>query len=104
MFISWKKCLSNIKLTALSLSFPLSPPLSLSEEEEVTLCIESETATLTPPTRPGDVSSGGSSPGQPPVEPMTERKASDVSPGYAQTLEEKSEGQQEGSSPSMSAN
>uniref|UniRef100_A0A8C4ZDS3 Family with sequence similarity 131 member B n=1 Tax=Gadus morhua TaxID=8049 RepID=A0A8C4ZDS3_GADMO len=88
----------------LSLSFPLSPPLSLSQEEEVTLCIESETATLTPPTRPGDVSSGGSSPGQPPVEPMTERKASDVSPGYAQTLEEKSEGQQEGSSPSMSAN
>ncbi|CAL8341213.1 protein FAM131B isoform X3 [Gadus morhua] len=74
------------------------------KEEEVTLCIESETATLTPPTRPGDVSSGGSSPGQPPVEPMTERKASDVSPGYAQTLEEKSEGQQEGSSPSMSAN
>ncbi|CAL8247356.1 unnamed protein product [Lota lota] len=74
------------------------------KEEEVTLCIESETATLTPPTKPGDVSSGGSSPGQPPAEPITERKASDVSTGYAQTLEEKGEGQQEGSSASMPTN
>ncbi|KAK0144729.1 Protein FAM131B [Merluccius polli] len=74
------------------------------KEEEVTLCIESETATLTPPTKPGDVSSGGSSPGQPPAEPITERKALDVSSGFAQTLEEKGEGQQEGSAASMAPN
>ncbi|KAJ3598024.1 hypothetical protein NHX12_001538 [Muraenolepis orangiensis] len=74
-----------------------SPLLEQQEEEE----FKSETATLTPPTRPGDVSSGGSSPGQPPAEPLTERKASD---GFAQTLEEKGEGHHDGSAASMAIN
>ncbi|KAI3361140.1 hypothetical protein L3Q82_013330, partial [Scortum barcoo] len=70
------------------------------KEEEVTLCMEPEPATLTPPTQQGDAS-GGSSPGQPPAEPITERKASDVSSGLAQTLEEKDE---EGPAASMATN
>uniref|UniRef100_A0A3P8STU1 Family with sequence similarity 131 member B n=1 Tax=Amphiprion percula TaxID=161767 RepID=A0A3P8STU1_AMPPE len=60
------------------------------QEEDVTLCVEPESATLTPPTQQGDAS-GGSSPGQPPAEPITERKASDVTSGLIQTLEEKEE-------------
>lgn len=57
------------------------------QEEEVTLCMEPESATLTPPTQQGDAS-GGSSPGQPPAEPITEWKASDVTSSLVQTLEE----------------
>ncbi|XP_047454435.1 protein FAM131B isoform X2 [Mugil cephalus] len=68
------------------------------KEEEVTLCLEPEAATLTPPTQQGDAS-GGSSPGQPPAEPITERKASDVTSGLIQTLEEK-----EGPPASMATN
>uniref|UniRef100_A0A1A8CES7 Myosin-9 n=1 Tax=Nothobranchius kadleci TaxID=1051664 RepID=A0A1A8CES7_NOTKA len=64
------------------------------KDEEVVLCMESESVTLTPPTQQGDAS-GGSSPGQPPAEPITERKASDVSPGLIQTLEEKEEEEEE---------
>ncbi|XP_068179272.1 protein FAM131B isoform X3 [Antennarius striatus] len=60
------------------------------KEEETTLCMETESATLTPPTQQGDAS-GGSSPGQPPAEPITERKASDVTSGLVQTLEEQEE-------------
>ncbi|KAF7226932.1 protein FAM131B isoform X1 [Nothobranchius furzeri] len=76
-----------------------SPLLEQQEEEqvkdeEVVLCMESESVTLTPPTQQGDAS-GGSSPGQPPAEPITERKASDVSPGLIQTLEEKEEEEEE---------
>lgn len=52
--------------------------------------MEPESATLTPPTQPGDAS-GGSSPGQPPAEPISERKASDVTTGLVQTLEEQDE-------------
>ncbi|XP_041843830.1 protein FAM131B isoform X1 [Melanotaenia boesemani] len=72
------------------------------KEEEVTLCMEPESATLTPPTQQGDAS-GGSSPGQPPTEPVPERKASDVSPGLIQTLEEKEE-KEEGPPASMGTN
>lgn len=71
-------------------------------EEEVTLCLEPESATLTPPTHQGDAS-GGSSPGQPPAEPITERKASDVTSGLRQTLEEK-EAEEEGPAASMATN
>lgn len=71
-------------------------------EEEVTLCLEPESATLTPPTHQGDAS-GGSSPGQPPAEPITERKASDVTSGLCQTLEEK-EAEEEGPAASMATN
>lgn len=56
----------------------------------MTLCMEPESATLTPPTQQGDAS-GGSSPGQPPAEPITERNASDVTSGLVQTLEEQDE-------------
>ncbi|XP_076010964.1 uncharacterized protein fam131bb [Genypterus blacodes] len=85
-----------------------SPLLEQQEEEEdvkegeVTLCMEPESATLTPPTQQGDAS-GGSSPGQPPAEPITERKASDVTSGLVQTLEEKAEGE-EGQAASMATN
>ncbi|CAN9513710.1 unnamed protein product [Ophioblennius macclurei] len=71
------------------------------KEEEVTLVVEPESATLTPPTQQGDAS-GGSSPGQPPAEPITERKASDVSSGLIQTLEEKEE-EEEGAPPASMA-
>ncbi|KAM9309990.1 protein FAM131B [Pholidichthys leucotaenia] len=76
-----------------------SPLLEQQEEEEVkeedvALCVEPESATLTTPTQQGDAS-GGSSPGQPPAEPITERKASDVSTGLIQTLEEKEEEEEE---------
>uniref|UniRef100_A0AAV2MCG4 Family with sequence similarity 131 member Bb n=1 Tax=Knipowitschia caucasica TaxID=637954 RepID=A0AAV2MCG4_KNICA len=60
------------------------------KEEEVTLCMEPETATLTPPTHQGDAS-GGSSPGQPPCEPITERQACDVR-GLSQAQEPEGEG------------
>lgn len=56
----------------------------------MTLCMEPESATLTPPTQQGDAS-GGSSPGQPPAEPISERKVSDVTTGLVQTLEEQDE-------------
>ncbi|XP_061804245.1 uncharacterized protein fam131bb isoform X2 [Nerophis lumbriciformis] len=93
-----------------------SPLLEQQEEEddikdrEVTLCMEPESATLTPPTQPGDTS-GGSSPGQPPPEPMAELKASDAatSIGLTHTLQEEEEGeegqqQQEGLAASMATN
>ncbi|KAM6910228.1 uncharacterized protein fam131bb isoform 2-T2 [Xenentodon cancila] len=64
------------------------------KEEDVTLCVEGDSATLTPPTQQGDAS-GGSSPGQPPAEPITERKSTDVSSGLIQTLEEKEEEEEE---------
>ncbi|TMS10392.1 Protein FAM131B [Larimichthys crocea] len=70
------------------------------KEEQMTLCMEPELTTLTPPTQQGDAS-GGSSPGQPPAEPITERKASDVTSGFVQTLEERDE---EGPSASMATN
>ncbi|XP_065813706.1 protein FAM131B isoform X3 [Labrus bergylta] len=70
------------------------------KEEELTLCMEPESAMLTPPTQQGDAS-GGSSPGQPPSEPITERKASDVSSGFVQTLVEKDE---DGPAASMATN
>ncbi|XP_074539781.1 uncharacterized protein fam131bb isoform X3 [Halichoeres trimaculatus] len=70
------------------------------KEEEVTLCMEPESTMLTPPTQQGDAS-GGSSPGQLPAEPITERKASDVGSGLVQTLEEKDE---EGPAASMATN
>lgn len=66
----------------------------------MTLCIEPESATLTPPTQQGDAS-GGSSPGQPPAEPISEWKASDVTTGLVQTLEEQDE---EGLSGSVATN
>lgn len=68
----------------------------------MTLRMELESATLTPPTQQGDAS-GGSSPGQPSVEPITERKASDVTSGLVQTLEEKEE-DEEGPAASMATN
>ncbi|XP_024123596.2 AF4/FMR2 family member lilli isoform X4 [Oryzias melastigma] len=76
-----------------------SPLLEQQEEEpvkdeEVNLCVDPESSTLTPPTQQGDAS-GGSSPGQAPAEPITERKASDVSTGFIQTLEEKEEEEEE---------
>lgn len=58
------------------------------------LSVEPDAATLTPPTQQGDAS-GGSSPGQPPAEPITERKASDVTSGLIQTLEENEEDDEE---------
>ncbi|KAM6967714.1 uncharacterized protein fam131bb isoform 2-T2 [Aplochiton taeniatus] len=82
-----------------------SPLLEQQEEdeikEEVTLCMEPESVTLTTPTQ-RDNASGGSSPGQPPVDPITERKASDVTSSFVQTLEEKEE--EEGSAVSMATN
>lgn len=65
------------------------------QEEDIVLALEQESAMLTPPTQQGDAS-GGSSPGQPPAEPITERKASDVTSGLIQTLEEKEEEEEEG--------
>ncbi|XP_028984860.1 protein FAM131B isoform X2 [Betta splendens] len=73
------------------------------KEEEVTLCMDLEPATLTPPTQQGDAS-GGSSPGQPSAEPITERKTSDVTSGLVQTLEEKEEEDEEGPAASMATN
>ncbi|XP_029359650.1 uncharacterized protein fam131bb [Echeneis naucrates] len=73
------------------------------KEEEVTLCMEPESVTLTPPTQQGDAS-GGSSPGQPPAEPITERKTSDVTSGLIQTLEEKEEDEEEGPAASIATN
>ncbi|XP_062321839.1 uncharacterized protein fam131bb isoform X1 [Osmerus eperlanus] len=74
------------------------------KEEEVTLCMEPESMTLTPPTRGDDSpATGGSSPGQPTVEPITEWKTSDVTSTIAQTLEEKKE-EEEGSAASMTTN
>uniref|UniRef100_A0A3B5RFG3 Family with sequence similarity 131 member B n=1 Tax=Xiphophorus maculatus TaxID=8083 RepID=A0A3B5RFG3_XIPMA len=64
------------------------------EEEDITLALDQESAMLTPPTQQGDAS-GGSSPGQPPAEPITERKASDVTSGLIQMLEEKEEEEEE---------
>lgn len=64
--------------------------------------MEQESATLTPPTQQGDAS-GGSSPGQLPAEPITERKLSDVTSGLIQTLEEKEE-PEEGPPASVAAN
>lgn len=55
----------------------------------MTLCMESESATLTPPTQQGDAS-GGSSPGQHPAEPVTDWKSSDTT-GLVQALEEQDE-------------
>uniref|UniRef100_A0A087Y4J8 Family with sequence similarity 131 member B n=1 Tax=Poecilia formosa TaxID=48698 RepID=A0A087Y4J8_POEFO len=54
------------------------------KEEDIMLALDQESAMLTPPTQQGDAS-GGSSPGQPPTEPITERKASDVTAGLIQT-------------------
>ncbi|XP_075321872.1 uncharacterized protein fam131bb isoform X2 [Odontesthes bonariensis] len=84
-----------------------SPLLEQQEEEEVkeedvTLCVEPESAMLTPPTQQGDAS-GGSSPGQPPAELITERKTSNVTSGLIQTLEEKEE-EEEGPPASMATN
>lgn len=68
----------------------------------MTLCLEPETATLTPPTQQG-YASGGSSPGQPPSEPITERKGSDVTSGLVQMLEKREE-EEEGPAASMATN
>ncbi|MED6260923.1 hypothetical protein ATANTOWER_031379 [Ataeniobius toweri] len=70
-------------------------------EEDITLALEQESTMLTPSTQQGDAS-GGSSPGQPPVEPITERKASDVTSGLIQMLEEKEEEEEEEAGPSIS--
>ncbi|XP_054477610.1 protein FAM131B isoform X1 [Anoplopoma fimbria] len=85
-----------------------SPLLEQQEEEEIkedemTLCMEPEFASLTPPTQQGDAS-GGSSPGQPPAEPITERKSSDVTSSLVQTLEEKEEAEGQGLAASMATN
>ncbi|XP_031431693.1 uncharacterized protein fam131bb isoform X2 [Clupea harengus] len=50
------------------------------KEEEVTLCLEPETVTLSPSPVHGTPPTGNSSPGPAPGEPITERKASDVTP------------------------
>ncbi|XP_037640245.1 protein FAM131B isoform X3 [Sebastes umbrosus] len=85
-----------------------SPLLEQQEEDEVkedemTLCMEPEFASLTPPTQQGDAS-GGSSPGQPPAEPITERKSSDVTSSFVQTREEKEEEEGQGPAASMATN
>ncbi|XP_034030443.1 protein FAM131B isoform X3 [Thalassophryne amazonica] len=86
-----------------------SPLLEQQEEEEevketeVTLCMEPESATLTPPTQQGDLS-GASSPGQPSPDPITERKPSDVTLGLVQSLEEKEEEEEEEPGASMATN
>ncbi|XP_063054273.1 uncharacterized protein fam131bb [Engraulis encrasicolus] len=61
------------------------------KEEEVTLCLEPECVTLSPSPAHGTPPTGGSSPGQGPGEPITERKASDVTPSVIEMLEEKRE-------------
>ncbi|XP_061675760.1 AF4/FMR2 family member lilli isoform X1 [Syngnathoides biaculeatus] len=78
-----------------------SPLLEQQEEEEdvkdgeMTLCMEPESSTLTPPTHPGDAS-GGSSPGQPPASPMGEQRACDATPaGLTHTLQEEEEEEEE---------
>ncbi|XP_049439624.1 protein FAM131B isoform X3 [Epinephelus fuscoguttatus] len=73
------------------------------KEEDVALCMEPELASLTPPTQQGDAS-GGSSPGQPPAEPITERKSSDVTSSLVQTLEGKEEEEGQGPAASMATN
>ncbi|XP_075965166.1 uncharacterized protein fam131bb isoform X1 [Anarhichas minor] len=73
------------------------------KEDEMTLCMEPEFASLTPPTQQGDAS-GGSSPGQPPAEPITERKSSDVTSSLLQTLEDKEEAEGQGPASSMATN
>lgn len=78
-----------------------APALSPEQDEELTLCMEPESATLTQRdeaitsggSSPGQRSPGRSSPGQPPAQQITERKASDVSCGGIQMLEEKEEKQ-----------
>ncbi|XP_037309303.1 uncharacterized protein fam131bb isoform X1 [Pungitius pungitius] len=85
-----------------------SPLLEKQEEEELkedemTLCMEPELASLTPPTQQGDAS-GGSSPGQPPAEPITERKSSDVPSSLVQTLEDKDQAEGQGPAASMATN
>ncbi|XP_040021728.1 uncharacterized protein fam131bb isoform X3 [Gasterosteus aculeatus] len=85
-----------------------SPLLEKQEEEELkedemTLCMEPELASLTPPTQQGDAS-GGSSPGQPPAEPITERKSSDVPSNLVQTLEDKEPAEGQGPAASMATN
>ncbi|XP_066539603.1 uncharacterized protein fam131bb [Hoplias malabaricus] len=64
------------------------------KEEEVTLCMESESVTLIPSPaaqREEVTSAGGSSPGQAPGEPITEWKPSDVTQSVNEMLEEKEE-------------
>ncbi|XP_052003556.1 uncharacterized protein LOC127658352 isoform X2 [Xyrauchen texanus] len=64
------------------------------KEEEVIFCMEPEPVTLipSPVTQREEVTStGGSSPGQASGEPITERKAFDVSPCVIEELEEKEE-------------
>nr|XP_033496548.1 protein FAM131B isoform X2 [Epinephelus lanceolatus] len=73
------------------------------KEEDVALCMEPELASLTPPTQQGDAS-GGSSPGQPPAEPITERKSSDVTSSLVQTLEGNEEEEGQGPAASMATN
>ena len=73
------------------------------QDEDVALCMEPEFASLTPPTQQGDAS-GGSSPGQPPAEPITERKSSDVTSSLVQTLEGKDEEEGQGPAASMATN
>ncbi|XP_061093017.1 AF4/FMR2 family member lilli isoform X2 [Conger conger] len=62
------------------------------KEEEVTLCLEPESVTLTSPAPRDEVTSAGSSsPGLPPVEPVTEQKTSDVTSSVSQSLDGKDE-------------
>ncbi|XP_057195717.1 protein FAM131B isoform X3 [Triplophysa rosa] len=64
------------------------------KEEDVTLYMKPEPVTLIPlPVMQKEevTSTGGSSPGQAPGEPITERKPSDVSPSFIEELEEKKE-------------
>ncbi|XP_028831014.1 uncharacterized protein fam131bb isoform X2 [Denticeps clupeoides] len=74
-----------------------SPLLESQEEEEVkedemTLCLEPESVTLSPsPTAQESTSTGGCSPRQATGEPVTDRKVSDVSSYVAEKLEEKEE-------------
>ncbi|KAJ8354980.1 hypothetical protein SKAU_G00225470 [Synaphobranchus kaupii] len=62
------------------------------KEEEVMLCMEPEPVTLTSPAPREEVTSAGSSsPSQAPLEPITERKASDVTSSVSQLLDGKDE-------------
>ncbi|KAG9344933.1 hypothetical protein JZ751_009473 [Albula glossodonta] len=75
------------------------------KEEEVTLCMDPEPVTLTSPAPKEDVASaGGSSPGQAAVEPITERKASDITSSVSQSLDEKDEEAEDGSAVVMATN
>ncbi|XP_034409703.1 uncharacterized protein fam131bb isoform X3 [Cyclopterus lumpus] len=73
------------------------------KEDEMTLCMEPALASLTPPRQQGDAS-GGSSPGQPPAEPITERKSSDVSSSLLQTRDDEDEAEGQGPAASMATN